>query len=167
MRHMISQSWRSWKNAKGVAALSIFALELGIGCATAIFTVLNGVLLKPLPYSQPARWVALFGGSTLGSEADKISGMSASDLLDYEQRTRSFDLFGYYNIFADFNLSSSGLLEHVQGAEVSPSLLNGVGVNPIAGHLFQDSDGPNVAVLSERLWKRLGASSTFSALPSI
>lgn len=71
MLRLLSHSWRSWKTAKGVAVLSILALAIGTGSATAIFTVVNRVLLKPLPYSHPDRWVALFGGSTLGSEADR------------------------------------------------------------------------------------------------
>jgi putative ABC transport system permease protein len=156
---LISHSWRSWKNAKGVALLSVLALAVGIGSATAIFTVVNSVLLKPLPYSHPDRWVALFGGSTLGSEADRYSALSIADLIDYQQRNHSFDAFGYYNITSDFNLFSPSLVEHVNGAEVTPSLLDKVGVNPVLGHLFQESDGPHVAMLSERLWRRLGSGS--------
>ncbi|HEX7360919.1 MAG TPA: hypothetical protein VF283_10545 [Bryobacteraceae bacterium] len=64
MLTLISQSWRSWKRDKGLAVLAIIALATGIGCATAIFTVVDAVLLKPLPYSQGDRWVALFAGST-------------------------------------------------------------------------------------------------------
>jgi predicted permease len=157
MLPIISQSWRSWKRAKGVALLAIVALAVGIGCATAIFTVLNGVMLRPLPYSYPERWVALFGGSTLSSETDRYSGLSISDLTDYQQRTHSFDVLGWYNISGTFNLTSSELVEHVQGAEVTASLLDNTGVNAIVGRLFQDSDGPHVAVISTSLWKRLGA----------
>jgi predicted permease len=156
---LISHSWRSWKNAKGVAVLSVLALAIGIGSATAIFSIVNGVLLKPLPYSHSDRWVALFGGSTLGSEADRYSALSIADLIDYQQRNHSFDVFGYYNITSDFNLSSRSLVEHVNGAEITPSLLNNVGVNPVLGHLFQESDGRRVAMLSERLWRRLGSGS--------
>ena len=158
MLRLISHSWRSWNDAKGVALLSILALAIGIGSATAIFTVVNSVLLKPLPYSHSDRWVALFGGSTLGSEADGYTALSVADLIDYQQRNHSFEVFGYYNIFSDFNLSSSSLVEHVNGAEITPSLLNNVGVNPVLGHLFQEPDGPHVAMLSEQLWKRLGSS---------
>jgi len=157
MLPIISQSWRSWKRAKGVALLAIVALAVGIGCATAIFTVVNGVMLRSLPYSHPERWVALFGGSTLSSETDRYSGLSISDLTDYQQRTHSFDVLGWYNITGTFNLTSSSLVEHVQGAEVTPSLLDNTGVNAIVGRLFQDSDGPHVAVISTSLWRRLGA----------
>ena len=160
MLAMFAHAWRSWKNAKAVAILAIIALAIGIGCATAIFTVVNAVMLKPLPYSYPDRWVALFGGTTIPSEADQISGLSYADLQDYQQRTTSFDAFGWYEIGGDYNLSTPGLTEHVKAEAITPSLLDGVGINPILGHLFSDSDGEHVAVISSRLWKELGSDSS-------
>lgn len=156
---VLSQSWRSWRNAKGLALLAVIALAIGIGCATAIFTVVNAVLIAPLPYTEGDRWVALFGGSTLVSAGGQggISSLSFADLEDYRDRTHSFDVFGWYVIFSDFNLTSPGEPQHIQGVPVTPSLIDNVGVNPIRGRLFRDSDGPNVAVISSRLWDRLGA----------
>ena len=58
---MILSAWRSWRGAKGVALLAILAFTVGIGSATAIFTVINGVMLKPLPFPQGDRFVALYG----------------------------------------------------------------------------------------------------------
>jgi hypothetical protein len=58
MLTLISQAWRSWKRDKGFAVLAVLALATGIGCATAIFTVVDAVLLQPLPYSQGDRCVA-------------------------------------------------------------------------------------------------------------
>ncbi|HEX3940421.1 MAG TPA: ADOP family duplicated permease, partial [Acidobacteriaceae bacterium] len=154
---LIAQSWRSWKSARAIAGLAILALAVGIGCATAVFTVVDSVLLNPLPYTHSERWVALFGGSTLEPGQDRYSALPVGDLIDYQQRTHSFDLFGWYKIAGDYNLSSPGLTEHIQGIEVTPSLLDGVGVRPLIGRLFQDSDGRNVAVISNRLWRRLGS----------
>jgi putative ABC transport system permease protein len=163
MLTMISPSWRSWKRAKAVALPALVALAVGIGCATAIFTVVNGATLRPLPYSHPERWVALFGGSTLASEADRYSALSISDLADYQQRRSQLRRIRVYKINGDFNLTSRELVEHVAGAEVTPSLLNNTGVNPIAGRLFQDSDGAHVAVISNRLWKQLGEDSSIAS----
>jgi predicted permease len=154
---MISHGWRSWRASKGPALLAIVALAAGIGCATAIFTIVHPVLLKPLPYSHPDRWVAFFGGSTLAAEANQISGLSIADLTDYQQRCHSLDVFGWYSISGDFNLTSPGQPEHIQGVEVTPSLVDNVGVSPLLGNLFHDSDGTQVALISSRLWKRLGA----------
>jgi predicted permease len=158
MLTVLSQSWRSWRSAKALAMLAVIALAVGIACATAIFTVVNAVLLAPLPYTEGNRWVVLFGGSTLagGNEQGGISSVSYADLEGYRDRTHSFDVFGWYQIFGDFNLTSPGEPQHIQGVPVTPSLIDNVGVSPIRGRLFHDSDGENVAVISKRLWERFG-----------
>lgn len=156
MLTLISHSWRSWKREKGLAILAIVALAIGIGCATAIFTVVDAVLLKPLPYTQGERWVALFGGSTTDSKG--ITGLSFADLLAFQQQTRSFDVFGWFPVGGDFNLTSPGQPRHIDGIEISPSLIPNTGAHPIAGRFFTASDGPNVALISYRLFKQLGPS---------
>jgi predicted permease len=163
MFSLLIHSWRSWSRAKSIAGLAIFALAIGIGCATAVFTVVNSVMLNPLPYRDSSRWVALFGGSTL--EPTRYSALTLTELKDYQQRTHSFDVFGWYKISSDFNLNSSGVAEHIGGAEVTPSLLEGVGVHPLAGRLFRDSDGPQVALISSRLWRRLGSDGNIEGKP--
>ncbi len=165
MRSLLWYSWRSWKNAKSVGALAIVALAVGIGCATAIFTVVDAVFFKPLPYAQGDRWIALFGASTVGSERDKYSALSYADLIDYQQRTRSFDVFGWYTIGGDFNVTSPGQPQHIEGIEVTPSLIDNVGIAPIRGRLFHPSDGPNVALLSSGLWNRLGSDPSILGRP--
>ncbi len=138
--------------------MAVLALAVGIGSASAIFTVVQAVLLKPLPYSDGERWVALFGGNSLENNDQHISALSYTDLIGYQQRTRSFDVFGWYGISGDFNLlSKAAPAQHVDGDEVSPSLIDNLGVNPIRGRLFQDADSANVVLLSQRLWARLGS----------
>lgn len=156
---VLSRSWRSWRNAKVLAAFAVAALAVGIGGATAVFTVVNAVLLSPLPYTEGDRWVVLFGGSTLisGAEQGGISAISYADLEAYRDRTHSFDAFGWYMIFSDFNLTSPGEPQHIQGVPVTPSLIDSLGVNPIRGRLFRESDGTNVAVISSRLSNRFGS----------
>jgi len=163
MFSLLIRSWRSWARAKSIAGLAILALAIGIGCATAVFTVVNSVMLNPLPYRDSSRWVALFGGSTL--EPTRYSALTVTELKDYQQRTHSFDVFGWYKISSDFNLNSSGVAEHIAGAEVTPSLLEGVGVHPLAGRLFRDSDGPQVALISSRLWRQLGSDGSIEGKP--
>lgn len=63
----LSQAWASWKTAPGVALLAVIAFAVGIGSATAIFTVINGVLLRPLPYPSSERFVALSGRHPLAA----------------------------------------------------------------------------------------------------
>ncbi|HEX4809579.1 MAG TPA: ABC transporter permease, partial [Bryobacteraceae bacterium] len=154
---LIRQSWNSWKRDKGLAFVAVVALATGIGCATAIFTVVNAVFLKPLPYSQADRWVALFAGSTADPDLNHISSLTLGDLFAYQQLTRSFDVFGWFSIFGDFNLTSPGQPQHIEGIEVSPSLISNTGANPIAGRFFTPSDGSDVALISYRLFQRLGS----------
>lgn len=157
MLTLISQAWRSWKSTKGIALFAVLALTVGIGGATAILTLVDTILFKPLAYSNGDRWIALFGGSGGTNELDRYSALSYSDVLDYQERTRSFDAFGAFTIGGDFNLTSPGPPEHVNGVEVSPSLIGAVNVNPIVGRVFSDSDGQNVVLISERLWNRFGS----------
>ena len=90
---VISQAWRSWKNAKGVALLAAAALAAGIGSATAIYTVVNAVMLKPLPYRDGDRFVALFGSTF--NDPEHYSSLSFDDAQAYKERTRAFDAFGW------------------------------------------------------------------------
>jgi len=154
---VIRQSWNSWRRDKWLAVLAVVALATGIGCAVAIFTVVNTVLLKPLPYSQGDRWVALFEGSTADPDLNHIGGLTIADLLAYQELTRSFDVFGWFSIGGDFNLTSAGEPRHIEGVEVSPSLIANLGANPVAGRLFTSSDGPDVALISHRLFQQIGS----------
>ncbi len=154
MLTLVWRSWKSWKREKGLALLAIAALAVGIGSATAIFTVVDAVLLKPLPYTHGERWIALFSGSTL--DPVHFGGLSFADLLAYQQRMRDFEVFGWFPVSGDFNLTSPGQPRHIDGIEVSPSLMANAGANPIAGRFFAASDGPNVALISHRLFTQLG-----------
>ena len=148
------RSWKSWSRDRGLGLLAVAALAVGIGCATAIFTVVDAVLLKPLPYLNGERWVALFAGHTV--EPNGMSGLSFADLEAYQQRLRIFDVFGWFPVGGDYNLTSPGEPRHINGVEVSPVLIANLGAHPIAGRLFSQADGANVALISHRLFERLG-----------
>lgn len=156
MLTLIWRSWKSWKREKGLALLAVLALAVGIGSATAIFTVVDAVLLKPLPYTHGERWVALFSGSTHDPDANHFGGLSFADLLAYQEQMHSFEVFGWFPVAGDFNLTSPGQPRHIEGMEVSPSLIANTGANPVAGRFFTASDGPNVALISHRLFTQLG-----------
>jgi predicted permease len=144
---------RSWRSTKGVGVLAVSALAIGIGAATAIYTVIDALLLKPVPFDHGERFV-----SVLGASLDDPKGMSSitlKDALEYQEQSRSFDLFGCF-VFADYNLTAPGEPQHLNGVEVSPSLVNGLAVNPIIGRWFQQAAAP-AAVLSHSLWVRLGS----------
>ena len=94
MLSAFSQAWASWKTAPGVALLAVVAFAVGIGSATAIFTVVNGVLLRPLPYPSSERFVTVYGTNT--TAPDTLMAMSVPELRDYQQQTTSFDAFGWF-----------------------------------------------------------------------
>ena len=152
MAPFLSQAWQSWKNARASALLTIVALTVGIGSATAMYAVIRSLLLKPLPYTQGERWVSLLGASRDDPKA--MSALNVSDVLAYRQM-RSFDAFGWMQ-FVDFNLTAPGQPQYLNGVRVTPPLANAVGVNPRLGRWFTQATGEPEAVISDALWLRLG-----------
>src|SRR5690242_19921042 len=94
MMSAFAQAWASWRSAPGVALLAVVAFAVGIGAATAIYTVINGVLLRPLPYPSSERFVALYSARTTQVGTHFLN--SVPDLQDYAQQTTSFDVFGWF-----------------------------------------------------------------------
>ncbi len=145
------QAWRSWRRDKPVAFLAAAAFAAGIGAATAIYTVVNAVMLKPLPYRDGERFVAIFSAAT--TDPEHYGSLSFRDAQAYQERTRVFDAFGWFR-FAGKNLTFAGEPHHVEGVAITPPLARQLGVEPMLGHWFQDGTG---VVISAPLWRRLGA----------
>src|SRR5581483_4797365 len=128
MRDFVYAS-RSLRKNPGFAVAAIVTLALGIGANTAIFSVLQGVVLDPLPYGHPDRLVlvALFN-RTLGYATDA----SYPDFLDWQRSSRSFEQIA---AFANdgFDLSSPGTPEHLDGMEVSSNFFSTLGASPALG----------------------------------
>jgi putative ABC transport system permease protein len=156
---LLSQAWQSWKGAKAIALLAIVAFAVGIGSTTAIFALVNGVLLSALPYPQSDRFVALFGARF--SEPGRLTSSTVPDLLECQRRTTSFDVFGWFRL-DNFNLTSPGSPQYVRGAMVTPSLAQNLGVNLAVGRWFTDETG---AVISYALWRRLGGDANIVGTP--
>jgi predicted permease len=154
-----SQAWASWKSAPGVALLAVVTFAVGIGAATAIFTVINGVLLRPLPYPSSERFVALSAART--TEPGIFYGMSVPELHDYEQQTTSFDVFGWFRFPGNFHLTAPGEPQVVRGTSVTPALARQLG-SPALGQWFTDDSS---AVISSTLWRRLGGRSDIIGSP--
>ncbi|HET7217009.1 MAG TPA: ADOP family duplicated permease [Vicinamibacterales bacterium] len=159
MLSAIAQAWRSWMGARSVGVLAAIAFAVGIGSATAIYTVVNGVLLRPLPYAHSDRFVALY--SATFSQPKQRGAHAFPDLIEYQQRTRSFDVFGWFTP-RSFNMMFGTQPEHVVGAAVTPSLAHNVGVNPAIGQWFVDESG---VVISNALWRRLGSDPGIAGRP--
>ena len=143
-------AWRSWSHAKGVAFLASAALAVGIGSTTAIYSVVNTAMLKPLPYPDGDRFVALFRGDL--QDAQRHSALRSQDTERMQERNRSFDAFGWFR-GAGKNMMIAGQPHHVEGVAVTVPLVQAIGVAPAIGRWFEDLTS---VVLSNGLWQRLG-----------
>jgi predicted permease len=138
----------------GFTVVAVLTLAFGIGANTAIFSVVNAVLLRPLPFEQPSRLVMLFEGiPKLGFPK---MGFSAPDLAVFERAQKSFESVGVYqNKY--FSISGDREPERLMAARISPSIFPMLGAQPMLGRTFttaEDAPGQNVVILSYGLWQR-------------
>jgi putative ABC transport system permease protein len=145
---------RSLLRRPGFAALGIATLALGIGANTAIFSVVNAVLLRPLPFPDSERLALVFEGiPTLGFPR---VGFSPPDFAVYAAGEKSFEGLAAYEDDA-MELSGRGDPERVMAARTSANLLAVLGVTPLLGRSFaadEEAPGHHVALLSYGLWQR-------------
>ena len=154
-------AFRQLRKSPGFTATAVFTLALGIGANTAIFSVVNGVLLNPLPYPQPGQLVALYQRTPEFTEAS----IPYPNFLEWQRENRSFSSLAAYRS-EGFNLTNVGEPERLKGEMVSATFFPIFGVKPLLGRTFTDSEdllgGAPVALISEGLWKR-----KFGASPEI
>jgi putative ABC transport system permease protein len=140
----------------GFTLIAVITLSLGIGANTAIFSVVDAVLLRPMPYPEAERLVFLW--STLRSQGISASGSAMPDYREWRDQNRTLEgLAGFH--YGDFNLSSAGgEPDRVQGAYITSNLFNVLKVSPALGRLFtpeEDQFGRHrVVLLSHGLWQR-------------
>ena len=148
--------FRTLRKNPGFTAVAMLTLALGIGANTAIFSVVNGVLLQPLSYPDSGRLLMIF---------DTQSSVAYPDFLDWRKESRSFTDMGVFRPY-DFNFTGAGEPEHLTGEYVSASLFPVLGVTPSLGRTFrseEDRQGAACAVmLSYGFWNR-----RFGADPNI
>src|SRR5215475_1245204 len=140
---------------KGFTLIAVFTLALGIGANTAIFSVINAVLLQPLPFAEPER-LMWFGG---WSGNDKEQGVTPADFLDYREQSQSFaQIAASVSDGIAMNLSGGGEPEQIKGGYVTANYLDVFGVKPALGRTFVAEEGleggERVVVLSQSLWRR-------------
>ncbi len=163
---MINTLWQDIRYAvrillksPGFAIIAIVTLGLGIGANTALFSVVNGVLLNPLPYPHPdqivtvASWEHEFGEGSI----------SYLDYQDWARDNHSFSSLAAYKTFQSFNWIRQSDTQHLSVAEISANFFSTLGVTPLLGRNFTPAEdkpnGPPAVILSNGLWKTKFASS--------
>lgn len=152
LRQDIQFGFRMLLKSRGLAAIAIFALALGIGANTAIFSVVNTVLLRALPYPQPDQLV-WFWESQPGLDQ---APFSAADFLDYQAQNQSFQQVATVRRLS-FNLTGQGAAERIPGMVATPNVFSLLGVHPILGRDFVPEEGafgsPRRALLTYGFWQ--------------
>ena len=168
--HMLGDLWqdlrygvRVLRKHPGFTLIAVITLALGIGANTALFSVVNAVLLRPLPFPEAERLVWL--GGWAGN--DKEQGVTPADFLDYREQSQSFAQFAAsVSEGVPMNLTGNGEPERLKGALVTANYLDVFGVQPALGRIFVAEEGQEggerVVVLSHALWQR-----RFGADPAI
>jgi putative ABC transport system permease protein len=153
LRQDIRYGARMMLKSPGITIIVIIALALGIGANTAIFSVVNAVLLRPLPYDEADRLVFLNEKSPV---LDEMS-ISYPNFTDWRNQNQSFEKMGVYNR-ASYNLTGAGEAERIVTGQVSADLFSVLRVNALHGRVFTNEEdkpgGTPVVVLSYGLWQR-------------
>ena len=153
---------RNLRRNTGFALVIIVTMALGIGANTAIFSVVNGVLLRPLPYKDGDKLVVLHQGQ--GDPVANDFGFSPTEMNDYRQARSLSDVVEFHNMF--FNLLGRAEPERLSTGVVSANYFDVIGVKPLHGRTFVAADdapgAPAVLVLSNKYWER-----SFGGDPSV
>lgn len=159
-------AWRSLRRAPVFTATVVGTLALGVGAVTAIFSIMNAVLLRPLPYAESDRLVSM-GHPAPGLKIGDV-GQSLGTYFTYRRLGTAFEETGLYATTSVSVADPAGgaSAERVEAGTITPSVLRVLRVNPLRGRAFSDDEGRRggaaVVLLSEGLWKR-----RFGADPSI
>ena len=139
----------------GFSAIALIALALGIGANTAVFSVVNTVLLKPLPYKNSDRLILMFGASL---QTGQVGGsVSPPDFVDYREQNTSLERLAAVT-GASFSLTGTGEPERIQSARVSEGFFETLGTDPLYGRTFtseeEQAGRDQVVILGNGIWQR-------------
>jgi putative ABC transport system permease protein len=151
----VRYGWRMLLKKPGFTIVAALALALGIGANSAIFSIINAIVLKPLPFDDLDRVVAVWEKAPGPSYARNQA--SVANYLDWREQSNSFENLAIY-MYWSANFSGIDTPERVRGYQVSPNLLDVIGVKVALGRNFlPDEDQPgkdNVVILTHGLWQR-------------
>jgi putative ABC transport system permease protein len=155
MLNDIKLALRGFAKTRGFTAIAVATLALAIGANSAVFSLINALLVRPLPYQEPSR-IALIWEQFKTQGLERIP-CSPPEFLDLQKEFQSGTGLAAFN-YQTFNIGGGDVPERISGAVVSPSLFPLLGVESIKGRTFaREEEGighDDVIVISERLWKR-------------
>ena len=141
----------------GMAALAIVALALGIGLTTTMFSIVNGVVLRGLPFEDSERIYHLSRLNVAANQGDGDEAATMHDLVDWRQRQRSFEGLAGFSDFPANVVGPDGTPERYRGVWMTANTLRALRVQPVLGRDFRDDeDQPGaepVAIISDRVWR--------------
>ena len=146
---------RMLRKSPATSVVGILTLALATGATTAIFSVLNGVVLRPLPFADPDRLVQLYGRNWAEDRGtpDAVTGPVASADIEAFSGSRSFDGFAGYAVTTRHLEGPSGT-ERLNAVMADPNLFAVLGVTAVVGRTFEPSDAENVVIIGRRLWQQ-------------
>lgn len=156
-------AFRTLLRSPGFTLFAVLIVGLGVGASATVFSVVNTLLLRPLPFSEPGRLVWI---ENAGKEGD-LSGLTVQvdHFLDYRGQNKSFsDMAAYFAFYGvgDNKLTGEGEPERLSGVPVSQNFFELLGIQPQLGRLFSEDEckwnGPKAVLLSHGLWRRRFAS---------
>ena len=162
LRQDVRSALVAMRRAPGFAATALITLALGVGATTAVFSIVHGVLLRPLPYAAPDRLVRLWEEYPGGVSPAGNRWLSRSTYAVWRGNARTLDALGGYS-FSEYQLAFGSEGVKVFGARVSAAVLGTLGVAPALGRFLTDDDdregAPPVVIISDVLWRERFASS--------
>jgi putative ABC transport system permease protein len=158
MKHLVNDirfALRHLSKSPSFALTAVLTLAFGIGATTAIFSIVEGVLLRPLPFADPSHLVA-FGDKLVGTELgpNGILGVTAPEIMVYEKQVQGFTALGGYQQ-TGYELSGAGAPAQINASRLTASVLPLLGVSPLMGRVFtpdEDTGKQQVAVISYQTW---------------
>jgi predicted permease len=151
---------RTLRKDRGFAAFAILIIALGIGASSTVFSVLDALLVKPLPFKDPGRLVWIANRTKIDGDLSGAT-LQVGRFLDFRQRNTSFaDVAGYFAFYGvgDSKLTGNGEPERLSTVPVSQNFFPLLGVQPQLGRQFSAEEckwnGPHVVMLSHGLWQR-------------
>ena len=160
LRQDLRYAFRALRRSPAYTLAAVVTLGLGIGATTTIFTVVNSVLLRPLPYADPGRLANIW--NDLGEGAQSLPAVSPADFRDYQRRSRTFEAFAAASeadvVDLRGNLTGSGEPERVTMNTITWNFFPLLGIRPALGRDFTEPEeavnGPHVVMLTDALWRR-------------